>query len=87
MGNDLKPLMTAVLEDGIRNYCGRIGWRRAEAEAWIRSNRRTPFSFVVVCEALGLEPDAVRRALPRLRQQPSRRRLRRNGRRQLLLAK
>ena len=28
---------------------------------------RSPFSFTVVCETLGLEPDAVRTALRRLR--------------------
>jgi len=58
-----KALMLAVLEEGIRNCCGPAGRLRAEAEDWVRSTRRAPFSFLVICETLGLEPDAVRRAL------------------------
>jgi hypothetical protein len=61
-----KALMLAVLEEGIRNYCGPPGRVRLEAEAWVRSNRRSAFSFTVICEMLGFEPDAVRCALPRL---------------------
>ena len=42
---------------------------RAEAESWIASTRaRSPFSFPVVCETLGLEADAVRNALRRMRE-------------------
>ena len=59
-----KALMLAVLEDAIRSYLGSSRLPAQEAEWWIRSPRRqSPFSFVVVCETLGLEPDAVRRAL------------------------
>ena len=78
-----KALMLAVLEEGIRNYCGPPGRVRMEAEAWVKSNRRSAFSFTVICEMLGFEPDAVRSALPRLQKQSRRRlgRLRPNARR------
>jgi hypothetical protein len=63
-----KALMLAILEDGIRSYLSPMGRIRSEAEYWVRSARQTsPFSFTVVCETLGLEPDAVRVALERLR--------------------
>jgi hypothetical protein len=64
-----RALMVAVLEDGIRDYCGTAGRLRTEAEGWVRSNCRSAFSFIVTCETLGLEPDAVRQALPRLKNQ------------------
>lgn len=77
-----KALMMAVLEDGIRAYCGTAGCRRAEAESWVRSNGRGTFSFDVVCETLGLEPDAVRQAVARLKNQSALpRRVRQNVRR------
>jgi hypothetical protein len=61
-------LMLAVLEDGIRSYLSPIERTRMEAEAWIESKRQDLlFSFHVVCQTLGLEPNAVRRALRRLR--------------------
>jgi hypothetical protein len=63
-----KALMLAILEDGIRSYLSSVSRIRSEAEYWIDSGRqRSPFSFMVVCETLGLEPDAVRAALKRLR--------------------
>jgi hypothetical protein len=66
----IKALLLAVLEDGIRSYLSPLKGVRAEAEDWVRSGRtRSPFSFVVVCETLGLEPDAVRHAVERLRTQ------------------
>jgi len=73
-----KALMVAVLEGGIRDYCGPAGRKSREAEAWVRSNRRGAFSFMVVCETLGLEPTAVRQTLVRLKEQftPPPRRLR-----------
>ena len=79
-----KALMLAVLEEGIRNYCGPPGRVRTEAEEWVRSNRRSAFSFTVICEMLGFEPDAVRGALPRLQRRSGRklRRVRPNARRQ-----
>ena len=63
-----KALMLAVLEDGIRSYLSVSAVLANEAEFWICSQRRqSPFSFVVVCEMLGLDPDAVRKTLKRMR--------------------
>jgi len=76
-----KALMLAVLEDGIRSYCQRAGRLRIEAETWVRSGQRAPFSFIMICEALSLDPDAVRQALAGLQAQSIPRRVRRNGRR------
>ncbi len=65
-----KALMLAVLEDAIRSYLSAETRARTEAEGWISSRqRRSVFSFIVVCETLGLEPKAVRAALRRLRTQ------------------
>jgi hypothetical protein len=66
----IKGLLLAVLEDGIRSYLSHVSEIRAEAEYWVSSSRaRSPFCFVVICETLGLEPTAVRRALERMRAQ------------------
>jgi len=62
-----KALMLAVLEEAIQSYLSEESPRRDEAELWVSSRRRSVFSFLVVCETLGLEPSAVRRALHRLR--------------------
>jgi hypothetical protein len=63
-----KALMLAVLEDGIRSYLGGSQVIAHEAEFWVHSQRRhSPFSFVVVCEMLGLDPDAVRKTLRRMK--------------------
>src|SRR5215468_3085415 len=66
-----RALMLAVLEDAVQ--CIERGRRRrtfharrlaAEAEAWVRSDRRDwPFSFVNICEVLGFEMDAFRKRL------------------------
>jgi hypothetical protein len=65
-----KALMLAVLEDAIRSYLSTELRARSEAEGWVSSRqRRSVFSFIVVCETLGLEPKAVRAALRRLRVQ------------------
>ena len=64
-----KALMMAVLEGGIDYYCCAVGRQRADAEVWVRSNRRDAFSFMVICETLALEPTAVRQALLRLKEQ------------------
>jgi len=64
----VRALMLAVLEDGIRSFLSPMKRVRAEAERWVYRQQRSLFSFVVVCETLGLEPGAVRRALERLRQ-------------------
>ncbi len=85
-----KALMLAVLEDGIRSYLSPVGRIRSEAEYWVTaSKQRSPFSFNVVCETLGLEAQAVREALERMRKKNlaprqairrSRPNVRRNGR-------
>ena len=63
-----KALMLAVLEDGIRSYLGGSRLIAQDADYWIFSHRRqSPFSFIVVCEMLGLDPDAVRVTLRRLK--------------------
>jgi hypothetical protein len=63
-------LMLAVLEEGIRTFLTGRGRLRDEAEFWILSHgKRSLFSFVVVCEHLGLDPDATRSALRRMRSQ------------------
>jgi hypothetical protein len=65
-----KALMLAVLEDAIRSFLGSARLPAQEAEWWIRSPRRqSPFSFVVVCETLGLDPTAVRKTLEQLKAQ------------------
>ncbi len=62
----VKALMLAVLEEAIRTYCEATGRAHAEAESWIWGRpRRSPFSFDVICDVLGLEPSAVRAALTR----------------------
>jgi hypothetical protein len=64
-----KALMLAVLEDGIDSYFHGRGRAREEAEYWVTTPRRhSPFSFAVVCETLGLDPQAVREALHRMRE-------------------
>ncbi len=65
-----KALMLAVLEDGIRVFLGGSRILAQEAECWIHSRRRhSPFSFVVVCETLGLDPDAVRHTVDHMKSQ------------------
>jgi hypothetical protein len=65
-----KALMLAVLEDAIRAYLGGSRLPAQEAEWWIGSPRRqSPFSFIVVCETLGLDPPAVHKALDQLKSQ------------------
>lgn len=65
----VKGLLHAVLEESIRCFLGSDARLRFEAEQWIESgDRRWAFSFVTVCEALGLEPSAVRLALRRMQE-------------------
>ncbi len=85
-----KALMLAVLEDGIRSYLSPVGRLRSEAEYWVTATKqKSPFSFAVVCETLGLEAQAVREALEQMRRKKvsprkairrSRPNVRRNGR-------
>jgi hypothetical protein len=66
-----KRLMLAVLEDAVgtfQKYTGATGRRAqrlfAEVEEWFASDDTDwPFTFVNICEALGLEPHYVRRGL------------------------
>jgi len=77
-----KALMMAVLEDAIHDYRTAIGRQRTDVETWVHSDDRDVFSFIVICETLGFEPAAVRRALERLEDQvafPARRVRARHG--------
>ena len=63
-----KALMLAVMEDALRAFLGAEMRAREEAESWMFGpHPRSVFSFVVVCETLGLEPKAVRAALRGMR--------------------
>jgi hypothetical protein len=65
-----KALMLAVLEDGIRSYLGNSRIISQDADYWIHSHKRqSPFSFAVVCEMLGLDAEAVRKTLRRMKEQ------------------
>jgi hypothetical protein len=65
--------MLAVLEDAVRTvttcertYGDRIRRRVREAEAWFAADdREWPFSFLNICQAIGVEPDRVRAWLAR----------------------
>ncbi len=67
-----KALHLAVLADGIRCFTAppqnrhEASDRRGieAAEAWSRAvDEESPFTFVNVCETLGVDPDALRAAL------------------------
>jgi len=70
-------LMLAVLEDAIDDYLANVGARRGirrarfnDAARWFQSNdTEWPFSFVCICDALGIDPAVIRRLL--MRQVPS----------------
>ncbi|HXG21660.1 MAG TPA: hypothetical protein VNN62_21610 [Methylomirabilota bacterium] len=72
-------LLCAVLEDAL--HCVRIPEERCtartqrlaqEAETWLFSDDESwPFAFVNICEALGLDPAAVRRTLRRTDRRPA----------------
>lgn len=68
----VRRLMLAVLEDGIRCYFSRVPRIRAEAEMWVHSGRRAAFSFDAICDLFGVEPDAARASLRRLRRHEER---------------
>ncbi len=64
----VRALMLAVFEDGLRSFFSRSKLLAAEAEHWVFSpSRQSPFSFLVLCDVLGLDPDALRRKLAMLR--------------------
>ena len=83
-----RALMLAVLEDAV--WCIESGrWRRrfgarrlaAEAEAWVRCDRADwPFSFLNVCDALGIDVDAMRGRLARTHGRCRRKEVTRNER-------
>ncbi len=62
-------LALAVLHDAIQIYCMEGSGRRnlqlrREAGRWLNSDDRSwCFSFERICEALGLDPDCIRRGL------------------------
>ena len=67
-----RALMQAVLEDAVHCLAGELGpssarpTLAAEARAWFTaSDPHWPFSFVNLCDALGLDADRVRRHLLR----------------------
>ena len=67
-----RALMHAVLDDAIGCLAGDVGQRRergtlaAEARQWIDDpDRRWPYSFENVCDALGLDADYMRARLRR----------------------
>lgn len=72
-GRPVAALLQAVLEDALACFQKQFITERPhvqrearEAEAWFWSeDARWPFSFVTVCAALGLEPEAIRRQLKR----------------------
>jgi hypothetical protein len=71
-----RRLRLAVLEDAIAIFLrhrpggdARSARLFAETEAWIASeDAESPFSFLAVCDVLGLEPTGLRRALARCRE-------------------
>lgn len=87
-----RNLLLAVLTDAIVRYqalacTSDIGRRRdlGEAERWLLSNdRQWPYSFVNVCEALGIEPTSLRGALASWREAHAPRRTGGSARRSLL---
>lgn len=62
-----KALLLAVLEDALRCYFSNVPRIRSDAEMWIDSRARTPFSFEVICDLYGIDSEAARAALRQLR--------------------
>ena len=66
-------LMVAVLEEGLRTFCACAGSPGArnqrlfrEAAEWFGSSDASwPFAFEYICDALGLEPEWIRKLLGR----------------------
>jgi hypothetical protein len=89
-------LVFAVLEDAVRCYVKNVSSTRRcdreqfeEVAAWFeaRDTARTPFSFISVCDVLGIEPSTLRKQLKTLspRDLPTKQ-LRSVGRRQVVRA-
>jgi len=66
-----KRLLMAVLEDAVRCFQANVGAPNAtrrrlfyETDQWIQNDSADgPFSYVAVCETLGIDPAYLRRAL------------------------
>lgn len=75
IGRPVAALLYAVLEDALtcfqrqfRTKGRRVQREAQEAEEWFLSKEENwPFSFMAICAALGLEPEAVRQQLKRWR--------------------
>jgi hypothetical protein len=73
----IKRLMLAVLEDAMRCYQSYAASRSSahrrlfvESEGWLMDRRSdSAFSFVTVCETLGIDPGCLREGLRRWRMQ------------------
>ena len=71
MTDPVRRLMVAMLVDAIRCFQNKLGKRQlvkrqelAEVQSWIFSDKDNGFfSFGAVCEALGIDPKAIRKAL------------------------
>lgn len=70
-----KRLLLAVLERAISDLCNirpsQSSVRdRVEARQWVESrDESSPYSFIRICEALGLDPDVLRRGILMLEQE------------------
>jgi hypothetical protein len=64
-----KRLLLAVLERAISDLCNTRSSQssvrdREEARQWVESREESsPYSFIRICEALGLDPDALRQGI------------------------
>jgi len=64
-----RALMLAVLDNGLRCFLASNRSAREEAEVWMsRRQDDWPFSFSAVCQTLGLDATAVRRAVYAIRE-------------------
>jgi hypothetical protein len=78
-GYGLSDLMLAVLEDALTTYkvglASPVPAKRVEAfrvEAWTASEDVDwPFSFLNVCQVIGVSPDYIRRCMTRWRRKVS----------------
>ncbi len=67
-------LVVAVLDDAIHCYRTHLGTKDRigqqlfrESEAWLMSSDKSAFSFLYICDVLGMDPRAVRERLLRMR--------------------
>ena len=90
-----KRLQVAVLTDAVATFRRLDGVENpqarrlfAEAEAWFASDEADgPFTFVTVCDSLGLDPTYIRRGLREWRPRTSVRRDANGARHQVLLSR